>query len=290
MEEYDLRGVIDTHVHTSPDAIPRLLCDVEMAHAARDAGYRAIVLKSHHMMTADRAQLVDGLVPGVDVFGGLVLNPHACGGLNAAAVAVAAKVGARVIWMPTFAAQSHVRHSGQHTADALTRLGGVNGPGVAVLDAAGQLLPETAEVLDVIAGADLTLATGHLSGAEIMRLVPQARGHGVERIIVTHPELPCVGLGHAAQRELASLGGIWFERVYAMTLPSFNGSLHDVAEAVHAVGPEFTILATDLGQPENPSPVEGMRAYLTGLCDLGVSRADVRLMSTQTSARALGLN
>lgn len=284
-----LAGVIDTHVHTSPDAVPRLMSDVELAHAARDAGYRAIVLKSHHMMTADRALLVDSLVDGIDVFGGLALNPHACGGLNPLAVEVAARVGARVIWMPTFTSQSHVRHAGQHAVGPLSRLGQVAGSGVAVLDAAGQLRPETREVIDVIAKEDLTLATGHLSGSEIMRLAPQARERGVKRIVVTHPELPCVGLDHAAQRELAGLGGVWFERVYVMTLPPFGGSLQDVAEAVEAVGTASTILATDLGQPENPPPVDGMRAYLAGMRALGFSAAEIRLMSTQTPARALGL-
>lgn len=290
MVETDLRGVIDTHVHTSPDAVPRLMNDVEVAHAARDAGYRAIVLKSHHIITADRAQLVDELVEGIEVYGGLALNQHACGGLNAAAVEVAAKVGARIVWMPTFTSESHARHSRDHDTGPSARLGRAAGTGITVLNGAGRLTREAIEVIDVIAREDLTLATGHLSGPEIMRLVPEARERGVGRVVVTHPEMPCVGVEHSAQRELAALGGVWFERVYVMTLPPFGGSVRQVVEAVHAVGPASTVLATDLGQPENPSPVDGMRAYLEGMRGLGVAEDDLHLMSRETPARALGLD
>ena len=290
MRTSDLGGVIDTHVHTSPDAVPRSMNDVEMACAARDAGYRAIVLKSHHFVTADRASLVNDLVDGIEVYGGIALNPHACGGLNPFAVEVAAKVGARVVWMPTFASASHVRHTLPHDAGPLAGLGRVKGSGIGILDPTGRVRSPVTEVLDVMAREGLTLATGHLSAAEILALVPHARERGVERTIVTHPEMACVGMEHAAQKDLASMGSVWFERVYVLTLPPFNGSLREVAEVVEAVGTSSTILATDLGQAGNPSPVDGMRDYLNGLRRIGMDETDIHQMSRTTPALAHGLD
>jgi hypothetical protein len=285
----DLHGVIDTHVHTAPDAVARSIDDLSMARSARDAGYRAIVLKSHHFVTADRAALVNELVEGIDIYGGIALNPHACGGINPLAVEVAASVGGRVVWMPTFAAASHVSHRTRAAPGPLAALGAAGGPGIGVLDARGRPHGAVTEVLDVMAQYEMTLATGHLSAPEILALVPHARDRGVERAIVTHPEMDCVGLSHTAQRELASAGGVWFERVYVLTLPPFDGSLSAVREAVTVVGPESTILATDLGQVGNPLPVDGMAAYLSGLREEGIEQGDIDTMTRVNPALALGL-
>lgn len=284
-----LEGVIDTHVHTSPDAIPRLLDDIAMATAASEAGYAAIVLKSHHVSTAGRAQLVDGIFDELRVLGGLALNYHSSGGLNPYAVEVTAALGGRIIWMPTFTADSHVRQPKTDAASHLRALGQVRDKGIRVLDGNGDLSDETHQVLEVVASQDLTLATGHLSGGEIMELVPAARRHGVQRIIVTHPEMPCVGLDFASQSELARLDGVWFERVYVMTLAPFRGTLAGIAEAIRVVGIESTILATDLGQLGNPHPVRGMRDFVAGMQELGLSGPAIRMVTHTNPALALNL-
>ena len=53
-----LRGAVDLHVHSSPDIIERLLDHVELARQARDAGFKAMVVKCHQMGTADRVYFV----------------------------------------------------------------------------------------------------------------------------------------------------------------------------------------------------------------------------------------
>src|SRR5690242_13543796 len=80
-----LAGVVDFHCHTAPDVVARSITDFELARLAKAAGLRAIVLKNHYTMTADRAQLVMREVPGIEVFGGIALN-RSVGGLNAEAV------------------------------------------------------------------------------------------------------------------------------------------------------------------------------------------------------------
>lgn len=282
------KGVIDTHVHTSPDAVPRLMDDLSLARRARGAGYRGLVLKSHHTMTAGRAGLVADLT-GLGVYGGLALNGYSSGGLNSFAVASAAALGAKVVWLPTIHASNHVSQQ----VGSFPTLPGEGGPWpvpLTVVDDAGRLDPLVDRVLTAIAECGLTLATGHLSADEIMLVVEHARRRGVRRMIVTHPDMPFIGLGIDQQRELAASGDVWFERVAVVMHPPLNWPASSVAEHIRAVGAESTIMATDLGQPHNPCPVDGMAQYVEAMLDCGVSRADIETMTCANPARALGLD
>src|SRR4030095_5409918 len=69
------------------------------------------VLKNHISETASRASLVMKVVPGIEVFGGVVLNTPV-GGINPAAVEWVHRVyGSRgkVVWLPTFESDKHVK-------------------------------------------------------------------------------------------------------------------------------------------------------------------------------------
>src|SRR5438128_2938796 len=67
-------GVIDMHVHSHPDVFGRNLDDIDVAQLAKSKGMRGILLKNHISETASRAALVMKVVPGIEVFGGIVLN------------------------------------------------------------------------------------------------------------------------------------------------------------------------------------------------------------------------
>src|ERR1700677_311302 len=84
-QDHLLDGVIDFHCHSGPDVLGRLINDFEVVRQAKAAGMRAIVLKNHYTMTADRAQLAMQEIGGIEVFGGITLN-LSVGGLNAEAV------------------------------------------------------------------------------------------------------------------------------------------------------------------------------------------------------------
>src|SRR6185436_18571078 len=163
LTEVDLTGVIDLHIHTAPDVSPRKMDDVEAARQAAARGMRAILLKSHATLTAGRAELVERMVPGIHMFGGLALN-DAVGGLNPSAVEAALRLGAVEIWMPTLSARGDPRP--------------YRATGLSVLDGDG-LVPVIEEILRLIAEHDAILGTGHLSPAEIMLFVPAAREAGV---------------------------------------------------------------------------------------------------------------
>jgi hypothetical protein len=48
----DLAGVIDIHVHSDPDSMPRSIDAIDLAKLAKQRGMRGLVLKNHYESTA----------------------------------------------------------------------------------------------------------------------------------------------------------------------------------------------------------------------------------------------
>ncbi len=270
----DLEGVIDLHVHAGPDVRPRKLDAVALARAAKAAGMRALLLKSHHTITADLAQLVESLVGGIRVFGGVTLN-EPVGGLNPAAVRAAIALGAKEIFMPTHSAANQRRHDGKTG-------------GITILDERGRVRDEVKPVLDLVAHADVILGTCHLSPEEILALVREARRAGIRKLLVNHPELNSVAIPLAMQKDMAAEGA-FFERMHLHGNSATD--LPGLAAIMRAVGIERTVLVTDLGAAVyDLDPVQGMREFLQQMAAQGFSPAELDLMARRTPARLLGLD
>jgi len=272
--DIDLTGTIDLHMHTAPDVGPRKLDDLEAARQAAARGMRAILLRSHVTLTADRAVLVERVVPEVRVFGGLVLNAS-IGGFNPAAVEAALRLGAAEIWMPTLAAAAEPRPRPE--------------PGLTIWDDHG-LKPSVLEILRLVAEKDVILGTGHLSPAETLELVPAARAAGVRKILITHPEHPPVEMPVLLQEELRDRFGVYFERCL-ITTELGHGRLpfSVLAAIIRRVGCATTVVATDFGQLQNPFPADGLASYIAHLRAEGFADADIALMSQVNPARLLEL-
>lgn len=280
-----LAGVVDVHVHSAPDTVPRRLDDVEVARAAAAAGMRGVVLKNHQFPTADRARLAATLVPGIDVLGGVVLNA-AAGGLNEAAVRAALAVGGRIVWMPTLSAENFRRYMRRTGGSAhLRQLG--TGQKVVRVTVAGAPVAALDPILDLLAAHDAVLATGHLSPEETRVVIARARALGVRRILVTHPEQPIMAMPLELQRELAD-DGVFLERCYINLIEGHTDPARLLAE-IRALGVEHVVLSTDLGQSHNPPPVEGMRAYHEVLLAAGLTEAEWQVLAVQNPSRLLGL-
>jgi hypothetical protein len=169
-------GVIDMHVHPDPDVFGRSLTDYELATIARRKGMRGIVIKNHVITTNARAALVMQQVPGIEVWGGIVLN-KSVGGVNPAAVEWMHRMSGgrgKVVWLPTFDSDMHVK-----------TLVDKNQSGIVVAPN-GQVTPELEQVLKIIAREDLILATGHISADEVVTVVKRAKELGVKNILITH--------------------------------------------------------------------------------------------------------
>ena len=104
-----VRGAMDVHVHIAPDVVERRIDDVSLARRFEELGLAGFVLKSHYTSTAERAAVVRGVVPGIHVLGAIVLN-RAVGGINPLAVELAAREGARTVWMPTVDSPNEREH------------------------------------------------------------------------------------------------------------------------------------------------------------------------------------
>jgi uncharacterized protein DUF6282 len=263
-----VRGAYDLHVHTGPDLLPRSASDLELAYRCRELGLAGFAIKSHYIPSTPRAAVVRALVPEITALGSVVLNA-AIGGINPVAVEIAARAGARIVWMPTF---DGVNEMSGHASfppgvkppqwarlQQEMREQGIRSEPVRVVDENGAVLPEVTTVLRLIARHRMVLSTGHLSRDEIFSVVAAAQAEGVRDIIITHPDYPTQNLSAEDQSELAQQGA-WLERCFA---PSYSGKVPwaRMFANIRATGPAHSFLATDLGQPDNP-PIENGLALM----------------------------
>lgn len=260
-----LAGAIDFHSHTGPDVRPRIITDMELAREARKAGMRAIVLKQHWVESADRAQMVMDEVPGIQVFGGIVLN-RAVGGINPDAVramlGMEGKRG-RIVWMPTVDAESEESRQRE------------NRPAVPIMKD-GKLVPELAEVLKLIAENNLVLETGHLSPDESVTVLTAAKQAGVRRMVVTHARTD------QAHMERMVAQGAFLECIY--------NDISVCSSRIKATGAQHWVLGTDLGGPGRPIHTDGMKTFIMRLRSEGISQDQIDLMVRRNPARLLGLD
>src|SRR3954465_8361715 len=151
------RGGFDPYVHAAPDFAPRRITDLELAERCLELGLAGFGLTSHYTATAERAAGVTAPVGQPLAVGSIVLN-HAVGGLNATAVEVAARQGARIVWLPTVSALGEVAKVERSTNgnvpvwvryERSLREAGATPRPVPVLDPAGRPLPELLDVLRV---------------------------------------------------------------------------------------------------------------------------------------------
>src|ERR1700760_3472518 len=171
--------MVDLHVHAAPSLLPRHGDDAQTVIAERDVGFGVVVLKSHEGSTVERAVIAGGAPAGV--YGGIVLNSPA-GGANPDAVQVAARLGGRVVWMPTVSAPNH--KAGAASPELSVDRGFELRPVPIVDPETGALLPAWFEVLDIVAEHDLLLASGHLAATETVALFTEASRRGVRRLMV----------------------------------------------------------------------------------------------------------
>jgi hypothetical protein len=290
-----LRGTYDLHVHIAPDVVERRIDDVALARRFAELGLAGFQLKSHYTSTAERASVVRAAVPGIRVLGAIVMN-RAVGGMNPVAVEIAAREGARTVWLPTV---DSVNEAGEDTKlppgatppvwmklQRDIRASGVAIEPVPVVDADGAVLPETRAVLAAIARHGLVLATGHLSRDEIFAVVDAAAAAGVKTVVVTNPEFPSHKLSPDDQQRLAGRGAL-LQR--ALTTP-YTGKCtwEEVFAATRAVGARHTVWGSDLGQVFNPPVEDGLALMADRFLEAGFSEEEVRTMAVENTRRLAG--
>jgi hypothetical protein len=291
-----VRGGYDMHVHIAPDVVERRIDDVGLARRCRELGLAGFQLKSHYTSTAERAAVVRGVVPEIDVFGAVTLN-RAVGGMNPLAVEIAAREGARTVWLPTVDSVNEMTGAHELAPGAKPpvwmrlqqelREQGVEIEPVPVVDDGGALLPATRAVLDAVARHGMVLATGHLDRDEIFAVVDGAVEAGIATIVITHPEFPAQNIGVDDQRELAAKGAL-LERCFT-TPHTGKVTWERVFEAIRATGPEHSVLSTDLGQVFNPPVEDGLALMADRLLEGGFDEEEIHTMAVTNTRRLAGV-
>lgn len=265
-----ITGVVDFHVHTAPSLVERHHHDGEVLPLAAAAGIDTVVLKAHEGSTAERAALLGG-----GAVGSVVLNSPV-GGANPDAVEVAARLGARVVWMPTI---SSVAHQAASRSAELEAHRGVSLRTVPVTDD-GALRDEWLEVFDVVARHDLVLSSGHLTADETVVAFAAARARGVTRLVVTHPLLPFLGWRPDHCDSLRDLGAHLEVGVLADLLAGPPEDLVATTQLAATYPPELLVFGSDLGHRSYPDIEPGVNGWVRRACPVLGERHLEALMTT----------
>ena len=285
-----LGGAIELHCHSSPSIFARKQTDWELTKDVKAAGMAGALIKSHESSTADRTALIRDREVGLHIYGGLVCN-YFTGGLSATAVDAAIRLGAKCIWMPTISSQAHYDHfAGAETAlfrsDESIRQ---PSSGLKIIDDRDELLPEVRHILDLIARAEIVLATGHLSPREVRILTHEAMEQGVSRVLIQHADMGITPVPLDMQIELAERGAI-IEKCYLACSPDFRDlSIAQMVDTMRRIGYDSCVMVSDYGQAHNPPPVQALSDFVGDVLAEGVPEQDVTKMVTRTPRQLLNI-
>ena len=288
-----LKGAIDPHVHSGPSIAPRGIDHVELLRQASAAGFAAVVTKDHDYSSVMTAALIRQNFPEMKtkIYASIVLN-NVIGGFNPYAVEHTAAMGGKIVWMPTLAAENHLRWQASQAKWAHPASTDKIRPaaGIPVLNADKTVRDDVKEVLDVVARNDMVLASGHLHVSETWIVFEEAQRRGVKRLVFTHPE-DIVDASLNDVKGIAAMGA-YVEHSLCMFLEGskFKSCEEaDLKKQIDAAGVERTMLCSDLGQTGTFTPLEGFRRGIKLCMDLGYDDNQIRKMVSTNTARALGI-
>lgn len=283
-----LDGAVDLHCHSGPNPFAREFDHVEAAKDAERLRMRGILVKSHHHNTvmdllAMHRELAEISTP---VFGGIALNAQ-IGGINPYAVAMCLRMGGRAVWFPTFSSRQHCENSHHGFPESDIEI-----PNriVDVVDADGALIPAVFEVIDLIRESDAMLSVGHLEPRESLAVATAGRERGVRRMVMSHPDF-VVDADPDLCVAMADLG-VYIEHEIGMYDPQgYRKWDPDALVAwIRRIGPDRTLLSSDLGQRGRPMPVDAFQRVGEELLARGISEEELRQLMCNNGAFLLGID
>ena len=291
-----LIGAVDLHCHSGPSVMPRCIDHIQVMKEGAAAKMKAILIKDHYYSATPVTELLMNHFQelGVQMLSGVPLN-NSTGGINRFAVDHGIKLGAKLIWMPTFSSRNHIAH---HKSDKdfekkfpTTKEKMLTPVELGVLDDNGRLLDEVKFILDMIAEADIVLSGGHLHISEIFPLFEEAKKRGVKKLLVNHPSY-LIDATEDEMRELVTMGA-YLEHSMCMFVPGSKFHFYsprNLDNLIKAGTVDRTILGSDLGQVGNPTPIEGFKNVIATCLDLNYSQTDIKKMISGNASDLLGLD
>ncbi len=275
-----VEGSLDLHAHFGPDSkLERSVDITTLLESAAAFKMRGMALKSKDYPTYPLAYIGKQRFPNLEPLGAVCLD-HDVGGMNPDAVKTSGRLGARIVWLPTFSSVMDMALVGRPEQ------------GISCLDKEGELTKATIEVLEEIKKYGMVLATGHISNEETMAVVKKAHALGIKRIIITHPITAHRGgtPNLEMMREYVRLGA-YIEHALIGLMPRTQAITPEaLAENIRQIGPQHCILSTDFGQIFNPPPAHGMRMYVAMMLGLGFTPEEVEVMVKTNPAKVCGLD
>lgn len=293
-----LKGSIDLHIHPGPSLMERSVDVWEVSEQAAAAGMRALIFKDHHSTTAPHAYIVNKHLKtegNFQAFGSICLN-NAMGGLNPYALDTAIKLGAKQVYFPTISGKKHIelfsKASRRPEEFVSTRVPPMTETPITVLEENGELKEVVKTIINMIADADIMLATGHLDYDEVIAVIKFAKEVGVTKVVLTH--LPMfTTMDKDLLQVIMDLGLGIVEMTYQLLTPltpeDYRFTPEMLADYIRFFGVDRVAFSTDFGHISCASPVEGMKMSIELLIDQGFSDDEIEMMIKHNPAKLLGI-
>jgi hypothetical protein len=282
------------HCHNGPSNVGRLFDTGAFAIEADKAGYKAFITKDHYfpsMMTAMQTNsLLEGKVK-TKAYGSLILN-NSVGGVCLKAVDAACALDVKYLSLPTISAANHIRYyEGRAFPGSKGMI--IDEKPISMIDKDGNISPDIEALLQFLSKLENSpvLATGHGSREEQDAIIRRGEELCVP-ILVNHPYY-----GFDVHIEdiirWAKLGA-YIELTATNFLPEkkqpfdFCGNRAFWEKLFSNVSVEKLVLDSDLGQPKNISPIEGVYQCIQILMkDYGFTEDQINTIGKKTPAKLM---
>ncbi|HXG52630.1 MAG TPA: DUF6282 family protein [candidate division Zixibacteria bacterium] len=294
MSLYDdlIEGAIDVHCHADLEfSAEERKREPEIAWLpkAEAMGLRGVVLKSHWWPTANVVpHILTAVQTRVALWSSAALNIVA-GGPNACVVEACARLGGKMVFLPTWSARNDVERRGfssripQYYRDHAR----LENPAYYFLDDRGRLDRRGHEILECCKACDLALGTGHVSWQESLAFIEAGRDIGFRRIVVNHAHSHIIAMPLDAMRRAAELGA--FVEVCWNALAPGRMDSFELVRQLREIGLSQVVASTDYFRPYSPNPPELFRMFCGMLHEGGLRPEEVRQVACANPARLMGL-
>jgi hypothetical protein len=281
-----LKGATDCHVHTCPHLNGRSANVFESVREAAAAGMRALGLMDNFQNSSGYAALAMAELGhlGVEVFGGLIMQPTAGGvtyeaARNAVDYGYGPGSGARFLSLPTHHTRAVALREHRSPAYLETTFS---------VPESGKVPDPVPAIMELCAERDIVFDCGHVDGREAVALAEEARRRGATRVR-TH----CGGYDAQTITEIVRLGGYCEFSFFVLTHATQVGLTHvdqekhrapsrtiqDLAPRIRAAG-DKAIVSGDAGIFLLAPPVESFRQFMLLLEAEGFGETELRRMNT----------
>ena len=260
-----VEGSYDLHVHSAPSHVKRTIDDIDLIKKASTYKMAGVLIKNHYEPTSGRSELINTHFNFfTKAYGGVVLN-STVGGINPYACESALKMGAKIVWLPTRDAENSLRY-GNMKGDLFNR------EGISVVDEKGKLIKSFKEVVEVVKKYDATLATGHISLEESLKVCDYAIKKNV-KVVLTHPDWNRTKIPIDIQIDLGKKG-VFIEKVWA-NLDDGDCSADEFLNVMNQLDFNNTFITTDRGYYTKKPPFESLVDCIEFLIEKGVDGRNI---------------